>query len=189
MRHVLYRFAAAAALGVIATSMSGCAHSATTAPSPGGQSTRPSASAPPAGGPSTSAQMVCGDEAAGEISGRLGVQLSQPLQPTWSDQLYSCRYVYPSGVLVLSVKELSDAAATTAYYTSVQHGATSPAALTDLGEAAFTMADGSVVVRKDFKVLSVEVGGLPEQFGHPLRPRAEVAKTAATIIMNCWTGN
>jgi hypothetical protein len=71
----------------------------------------------------------------------------------------------------------------------MQHSATGQVALNGLGDAAFAGPDGSVVVRKDFKVLRIDVGKLPAQFGQPPRPRAEVATTAATIIMNCWTGN
>jgi hypothetical protein len=132
--------------------------------------------------------MICESEASGEVSARFGVHLSQPLTPTWSDHLYSCRYVYPSGVLVLSVKELADAPATTAYFTSMRSGASSPVELSGLGEAAFAVAGGSVYVRKDFKVMHVDVAGMPPQFGQPPRSPAEVAKETATIIMSCWTG-
>jgi hypothetical protein len=192
MKRHLSRLALAMTLGVIAASVLGCGKSApstTTAPDLGNRATTPASSAPPVDGPSASAKMICESEAAGEISGRLGVKLSQPLTPTWSDHLYSCRYVYPSGVLAMSVKELADASATTAYYTSMKGSAASQVALTGLGEAAFAVPDGSVFVRKDFKVMHVDVAGLPAQFGQPPRSPADVAKETAAIIMNCWTGS
>jgi hypothetical protein len=185
----LSRIALAAALGVVGT-VAGCGRSTTPVATPTKASPPASRQAAAAAGdtPSTSAKMICGSEAAGEISARLGVQLSQPPAPTWSDHLYSCRYGYPSGVLVLSVKELTDAAATADYYAAMQHSVADQVAVTGLGDAAFAGPDGSTFVRKDFKVLRVDVAGLPAQFGQPPRSRADVASTAATIVMNCWTG-
>jgi hypothetical protein len=161
----LSRIALAAALGVVGT-VAGC-----------GRSTTPVATPTKASPP-----------ASRQAAAAAGVQLSQPPAPTWSDHLYSCRYGYPSGVLVLSVKELTDAAATADYYAAMQHSVADQVAVTGLGDAAFAGPDGSTFVRKDFKVLRVDVAGLPAQFGQPPRSRADVASTAATIVMNCWTG-
>jgi hypothetical protein len=84
--------------------------------------------------------------------------------------MYSCQYVYPAGEMVLSVKVLPDAAATTGYYTAAQHAAAGVSPLPGLGDAAFAGQAGSTVVRKDFKVRTVDVSKLPEQFdSHPSR--------------------
>jgi hypothetical protein len=132
--------------------------------------------------------MICQPEAENEIYAALGVQPSQPPTPTWADHLYSCRYVYKSAVMVLSVRELSDAAATSAYYTSVQNSLSSHVSTNVLGQDAFTGPDGSIFVRKDFKVLHVDVAGLPDRFGQPPYTRADAAFTVAAVIMSCWTG-
>jgi hypothetical protein len=132
--------------------------------------------------------MVCAPEAQQEIWTALGVQTSGPPTSTWTDRVYACRYPYPSGSIVLSVKDLPDAAATTAYYTGLQHTFGANAPLKDLGEAADAAPDGSVIVRKDFRVLHVDVSGLPAQFGQPARARSFAAYDVALVIMTCWTG-
>jgi len=139
-------------------------------------------------GPSDSARMVCAEEAQQEIEAALGVHLSEPLAPTWLDYVYSCRYVFPTGVIVLAVKELPDAASTLAYFMLLQNKAGQPVWLEDLGEAAFAGPDGSAVVRKDFKVLQVDVSGLPDKFGQSSLTRAEAARQVAIVIMECWPG-
>jgi hypothetical protein len=48
----------------------------------------------------------------------------------------------------------------------------------------FTTKDFSVVVRKDYKVLLIDISGLPARFGTPPASRGEVAGT----ILDCWTG-
>jgi hypothetical protein len=132
--------------------------------------------------------MVCAQEAQQEIVDALGAQLSGPLVPTWSDHVYSCRYVFPAGVIVLAVKELPDSASTLAYFTLLQNKAGQHVWLEDLGEAAFAGPDGSAVVRKDFKVLQVDVSGLPDQFGQLSLSRAEAARLVAIVVMKCWPG-
>ena len=63
--------------------------------------------------PSEIAKMVCASEAQEDIATNLGnVQPTTVTTPTWKDSVYSCRYVYPSGAVTLSVKELRNAAAT-----------------------------------------------------------------------------
>jgi hypothetical protein len=151
------------------------------------------AAAPPvpagaAATPSAGARMVCAPEAQQEIWAALGVQTSAPPAATWTDRVYACRYPYPSGAMVLSVADLPDAAATTAYYAGLQRASGARSPLQDLGEAADAAPDGTVIVRKDFRVLRVDVRGLPARFGQPTRDRAFVAYDVAQVIMACWTG-
>ena len=149
---------------------------------------RPVSSAPVAAGdgPSASATMICQPEAEAEIAAALGVKTSQQPTPSWQDHVYTCRYEYPTGAMVLSVKELSDEATTTAYFTAAQHGLPTVTALKVLGQTAFAGPDGSLFVRKDFKVLHVDVGALPDHLGQ--FTRADAAFTVAAVIMSCWTG-
>jgi hypothetical protein len=131
--------------------------------------------------------MVCSTEAQSDLAAALGVRPSQPPASTWEDRLFTCRYVYPDGVLVLAVKDLPDEAATTAYFTSMRDRSAPAVVIPALGQAAFAAPDGSTFLRKDFAVLHVDVGGLPERFGQPPRARAGIAVIAATVIMTCWT--
>jgi hypothetical protein len=180
-----------AAFAALALPAAGCARSAgpvnaapavSRSPSPATASTSGDA-------PSASARMICESEAAQEIYAALGVQPSQPPTPNWTDHLYSCRYVYPFGTMVLSIKELSDAALTTAYYASLQNSLANHTTTQVLGQPAFVGPDGSIVVRKDFKVLHVDVSGVTDQFGVPPHPRADAAFNVAAVIMSCWTGS
>jgi hypothetical protein len=45
------------------------------------------------------------------------------------------------------------------------------------------------VVRKDWKVLTVDIAPLPAQFGKPATSKADVAYTVADIILGCWDGD
>jgi hypothetical protein len=144
----------------------------------------------PAGpNPSESAKEVCAPDAQREIGLSLSMQLTAPIAPTWSNHLYSCRYSYAVGGFTLSVKELSDQAATDAYYGSLRTDPATQVALRGLGQAAFAGPDGIVVVRKDYKVMSVDATGLPAQFGQPPMTRAEAARRIASDIMACWNGS
>jgi hypothetical protein len=139
--------------------------------------------------PSVSAKMICSDEVKTELSSLLGVQPIAPLEPTWKDHVYSCTYRYKGGELTLSVKELVDKSATDAYYASLA---------TELGKkqninglspgGAFTTKNDSVVVLKDYKVLLVDISGLPKQFGNPPDASKNIALNVGSLIMGCWTG-
>lgn len=139
--------------------------------------------------PSAAARMVCAAEAQGDIAAALGVRPRQPLHPTWSDRVYTCRYVYADGVMVLSVKDLPDAAATDAYYTARRRAAPGATPLRELGHPAFATPDGSVYLRKDTKVLHVDVTRLPAAFGNPPHPRDQAALAVAATLIHCWTGD
>jgi hypothetical protein len=139
--------------------------------------------------PSVSAKMICESEAASEIyDSATGVKTVAAFKPTWVDHVYSCDYVYPGGAKMrLSVKELSSDDETTAYFDSLAqklHKTDKPVGVPN----AFQTADGSVVVRKDFKVLLVDVTKLPAEFGVPSASRGDVAINVAATVMGCWTG-
>ena len=124
-----------------------------------------------------------------EIALALGVKPVTVSTPTWIDQLYSCRYEYSTGVMTLSVKELSSWAQTFAYFRGLGSRYGTARSLGNLGQGAFSETDGSVVVRKDWKVLTVDITGLPGQFGVPPSSSADIAVTVADVILGCWAGD
>jgi hypothetical protein len=136
---------------------------------------------------SVSTKIICG-EAAEDIADALGTKTTQPLVPRWKHHIYSCRYVYPSGSMLLSVKQLGNANATGAYFRALAARLGRRSDLSGLGQGAFTTRDHSVVVRKDFKVLVVDPHELPAMFGTPPDTRANVAISVAATVMGCWTG-
>ncbi|HZQ58828.1 MAG TPA: hypothetical protein VFA84_12360 [Acidimicrobiales bacterium] len=148
-----------------------------------------SAPAKAGGAPSKAAQMVCGAEGQKDIAEALGATTTAPVTPTWADHLYSCTYTYADGRIALSVKELNDAASTTAYFASVESNFGHGTDVAGVGQGAFQGDTGSVVVRKDFKVLDVDVNALPDHFGSPPIDRGEAAMRVAVTVMGCWTDN
>ncbi len=145
----------------------------------------------PAGAtPSPLATQICATEARQDIASSLG-EAAAVLTPTWSvaQHLYSCEYRYPSGSMTLSMKELSSWPQTYAYFDSLQTQLGKSSDLENLGQGAFQTTDGSVVVRKDWKVLLVNSSGLPSQFGVPPTSSGDVAVTVADVILGCWAGD
>jgi hypothetical protein len=139
--------------------------------------------------PSASSRMVCGAEGRHEIAASVGIDTSKPIVATWNEHLYACKYEYGGGrVMALSVKELSSASETTAYFNLLGTRLGRMRALQGLGQGAFQTRNGSTVVRKDYRVLLVNDAGLPAQFGKPLSPRQDVSLSIAATIMGCWTG-
>jgi hypothetical protein len=132
--------------------------------------------------------MVCARDAQKEIAETLGVHASVST-PTWADHAYSCRYRYPQGDFVLTVKELSSWPQTLAYYGAFARTQGRSDSVPNLGQGAFQTDNGSMVVRKDWKVLTVDISGLPAQFGKPPTSRGDVAVTVADVILACWAGD
>ena len=143
----------------------------------------------PAGrNPSVIALMVCRPKAQHEINEVLGVRASVS-DRAWVDHKYSCRYGYPNGSFELSVKELSSWPQTLTYFHQLGAKLGDPQTLGNLGQGAFRTSGGDVVVRKDWKVLLVDVSGLPHQFGVPPTSATDVAFTLADLILGCWNGD
>ena len=138
--------------------------------------------------PSTIATMICRPKARLEIASVLG-ELATVSRPTWVLHLYSCRYSYPTGSMVLSVKELSSWAQTKGYFRTLAEQMGTSQRLNGLGQAAIQTTDGSIVVRKDWKVLLVNSAGLPAQFGQPLTSSQADAESVADVILGCWSGD
>ena len=138
--------------------------------------------------PSAIARMVCAKEAAGEIAQVVGAKASVTA-PTWADHLYSCGYHYRKGTMVLSVKELSSWTETYAYFDKLAKTLHKTSQVKGLGQGAFVAGDGSVVVRKDWKILLVDISGLHGMVGSPPNPRNTVALDAAAVILDCWSGD
>jgi hypothetical protein len=139
--------------------------------------------------PSVSAQMVCGEAKKEIAESAVGVDTVRPLAPKWADHVYSCDYVYKGGAkMTLSVKEMSSVSETTSYFDALGARLGRGARLEGLGEGAYQTTKGSVVVRKDYRVLLVDTSHLPAQFGRPPAARIDVAISVAATIMSCWVG-
>jgi len=138
--------------------------------------------------PSTISKMVCTPKAQREIGLALGVT-AVVAAPTWSEHLYSCRYTYPDGYFTLSVKELSSWTQTFSYFRGIGSALGDVNTLPNLGQGGFSTRDGSVAIRKDWKVLLVDISGLPSPFGQPPTPSGNVAVTIADVILGCWSGD
>ena len=91
--------------------------------------------------------------------------------------------------MVLSVKELSSWTQTYAYFDELAKTLHKTAPVKGLGQGAFVVSDGSVVVRKDWKILLVDISGLHGMVGSPPSSRDTVALDAASVILDCWSGD
>jgi hypothetical protein len=140
-------------------------------------------------GPSEAAEMVCTSEAQEDIALALGITAQRVEAPTWKDRVYACRYVYPAGSFMMSVKDLKNDLETTAYYESLAAQLGDTQNVDGLGEGAFITRNGSVVVRKDFKVLLVDDAALPATMSSPPLTPGNVAMLVAKTILGCWTGS
>ncbi len=140
--------------------------SAATIVSAGGTTAWATAPRPAGRSPSTIARMVCQRKAAGEIAQVLGTK-AVVSPPTWTDHQYSCGYEYPEGTMVLSVKELSSWDQTYSYFDRLATTLHKTMPIAGLGQGAFRVRDGSIVVRKDWKVLLVNTSGIHGKVGSP----------------------
>jgi hypothetical protein len=166
----------AAALGACGSSGGTAASSSTTTWEPAGPN------------PSLSAKMICEKEAQDDIGASLGVKASSVTTPTWVDHVYSCTYVYPNARITLSVKEMSTTPETTAYFDAQAKVLGQRPGRVAIGQGAFQTTVGDVVVRKDWKVLTVDISKVPASFGQPPETAASVALSIAATILGCWTG-
>jgi hypothetical protein len=132
--------------------------------------------------------MVCSTKATREIDVALGEKATGD-EKSWVDHRYSCRFGYPTGSIVLSVKELSSWPETIAYFNSLAASMGTSQNIPGLAQGAFQTTDGSMVVRKDWKVLVVDTSGLPGQFGVPATSSGNVALRISYLIIGCWAGD
>jgi len=139
--------------------------------------------------PSVSAKMICRHEVVADLARVLGVATVATPSATWSRHRYTCPYRYRDGTMVLSVQALPTLAGTRAYMTSLGSALGVAGVVANVGQGAFATKDGSVVSRKDNKVLLVNVRGLPATFGRPATARGEVALTVTQVIFACWRGD
>jgi hypothetical protein len=144
------------------------------------------ASKPAGRDPSVSSKMLCVRETQANLAQSLGGDPTQVTTPTWVDHTYTCRYVYANAALTLSVKELSSNAETTRYYDGLAATLGRRPNRIALGQGAFLTTNGSLVVRKNYKVMDVDVSQLPGQFGAPPQVPSDVALSVGAIIMTCW---
>jgi hypothetical protein len=138
-------------------------------------------------GPSKSAKMICNGEGRADIESSVPSKLLAQPKPKWAKQTYTCNYRFKDGRLGMSVRELSTKAQTDAYFAALRTKLGQAEVLT-LGQGAFVTTNGSTVVRKDHKVLLVDVTGLPQKFGKPAIQRSDLSIGVANVIMGCWTG-
>lgn len=176
------------AVFVSALGMTSCGGSKSATPPDSPQKATVHTAEPARATPSASAKMICAAETQAEVEAILGVHTTAPIVPAWTDHTYSCKYTYHNAVIALSVKEFSNQAGTDGYFTSLAHRLGQTQQLHNLGQGAFRTKNLSVVVRKDYKVLLVDISGLPARLGAPPYSRGEIALIFAATIMNCWTG-
>lgn len=174
----------ALALAVL-TLLAGCAQP----PAPLGAPVSAAPTSAPADAPSPQAEMVCTPEAQEDIENLIGVVPSSVGPIQYANHVTTCPYTYPNGSFTLIVQDLPNDLSTTKAYDSLA-GKLGRVDTIDLPDAdAFGTTDGSVVLRKDTKVMLVDVHGLPATFGNPPSSRADAARLIMKAVLGCWTGD
>lgn len=172
---------------VAGLALAGCGSSGKSNPQAGPTTTAASGGHPAGKYPSASAKMICSKEAQKDIAASIGVKAAVST-PTWVNNVYACKYSYAGGFITLSVKENDNAAATTKEYKADATALGRRPDVVSFGAGAFITTNGSVIVRKDFKVLDIDVSKLPQKFGTPPQDRSNIALSVAATVMSCWTG-
>ncbi len=139
--------------------------------------------------PSPQAEMVCQPEAQQDIQDLIGVVPTTVGPIQYANHTTTCRYVYANGSFTLVVQDLPNELVTTRTYEALA-GKLGKVDSIDLPDAqAFSTNDGSVVLRRDTKVMLVDVTQLPATFGSPPSPRADAARLIMKAVLNCWVGD
>jgi hypothetical protein len=133
--------------------------------------------------------MVCAPAARPKLDQVLSATALTVTKPTWHEHLYSCTYAYPQGDITLSVKELSSQSETSAYFDGLAKQYGKRQSLFGLGQGAFLTSDGSVVVRKDYKVLFVDSAKFSQASSEGSNYSGTPAEAVASTILECWSGH
>ena len=88
------------------------------------------------------------------------------------------------GTILILANRIADQAETDAYFASLATKLHKAKTIQSLGQGAFVTKNESAVVRKDYKVLTVDVSGLPPQFGSP--PDPELYARIADAFPQAW---
>jgi hypothetical protein len=169
---------------VLAALLAGCGGP----PAPVGPQPGPAPTSALADVPSPQAEMVCEPEAQADIQDLIGVVPTKVGPIQYANHTSTCRYVYPNGSFTLVVEDLPNDITTTRTYEALATKLGKVNTI-DLPDAqAFTTNDGSVVLRRDTKVMLVDVTQLPATFGNPPSPRPDAARLIMKAVLNCWVG-
>jgi hypothetical protein len=139
--------------------------------------------------PSEAAAMVCSDDIRDQVRTVLKLSAPAPVRSSWQDQLYTCTYTLPMGMMVLSVKQSADKPAARAYFEGLRSRLGSTESLLGLGEQAYATKTGIAVVLEDNMTLRVDTTGLPAVFGAQRQRRTDLAYEIASDVLGCWTGD
>ncbi len=175
---------AIAAIVAALAAVAGCGGEPAPVGPPPGQA--PAAAAPDA--PSPQAEMVCQPEAQQDIQDLIGVVPTKVGPIQYTNHTTTCRYAYADGSFTLVVEDLPNDITTTRTYEALA-GKLGRTTSFDLPDAqGYSTSEGSVVLRRDTKVMLVDVTALPATFGDPPNSRGNTALLIMKAVLNCWTG-
>jgi len=189
-RHLRLAAAGPVAVGLaaLAVLLASCGQSAPPSAPPTAPSLGPAVVTALPDTPSPQAEMVCAPEAQQDIQNLIGVVPTAVGPIQYANHTSTCRYAYSNGAFTLVVQDLPNDLTTARTYEALA-GKLGKVDRIDLPDAeAFTTNDGSIVLRRDTKVMLVDVTQLPGTFGSPPSPRADAARLIMKAVLNCWVG-
>lgn len=140
-------------------------------------------------GPSEAAKMICGTQTRASVATALALPALPKPHDDWSNRSYVCTYDLDAGPLVITVKELPDAASAVHYFEGLtRHFGSGERieGLANLGLPAYRTPDGTVIFAKDNMTLEVDATALRSALGPNRLSQTDFAYQVATNILACW---
>ena len=178
--------AAAASLALLAAACGGSGGGGSDASDAAtGQTQLAHASAPI--GPGKAAREVCEPMIRQAVEYEVGTPLDGTPERAVDGDTFSCTYRVGGGTIAMHVLDLKQRPAAKTSFAGLRTAAGPDVEqLPGLGDGAFVQPDGTLVVRKDAMVLTIDMTGLPAPVDG--RDKSTIATNLGVAVMGCWTG-
>lgn len=139
-------------------------------------------------GPSEAARMICDGQVVTSVASILQLEGDVTPSSAWEAPTFSCTYDIDGEPLVLTVHDVTDAAAGREHFDALQEdlGAEEIEGMLGLGLPSFSTGDGVVAFLRDGKTLTVDATALPDGFAGDATTHDEAAYAIASAVLTCW---
>jgi hypothetical protein len=139
-------------------------------------------------GASEAALMVCEGQVVTSAAQIFDLEASATPSSSWDSPLFTCTYDVDGAPVVLTVHDVTDAAAGQEHFDALQQtlGAEDIEGMLGLGLPSFSTGDGVVAFLRDGKTLTVDATALPDGFAGDATTQDEAAYAIASAVLTCW---
>jgi len=138
-------------------------------------------------GPGKAAREVCEPMIRDAVEYEVGAPLEGTPAEVVDGNTFTCTYRVAGGTIVMSVHDLKRVRLAKNDFAAQRTAAAAAGdvqELPGLGHGAFLRPDGTLVVRKDAMVLTIDMTGMPDAVDG--RDRGTVATNLGVAVMGCW---